>query len=198
MGPRPEGWADHFFVGEVQWRCEFALRAFGEMGRAHAEHPRNHALLALAHVLVLFAGNVAKLLTASDKDPAKVRARAKRLCGHLGLTDLDFAPIMRARNFFEHFDERMDRYLGDHEGLLAYRHVLDHAPDKVTLDDQRVLVPSFLQFLNTSTLELTLYDETFQLGEIVKLVQRIQDTAASWLARVTGESVPRVEPEPSG
>lgn len=185
-GPRPPDYADVFYIGELYIQCEYALRAFGEMQQAYGRDQRHPSLLPLAHVLLVFAGNVAKLLTAPKSASPKVRARAKRLRETLGLVDLGFEDIRMARNFFEHFDERIDRYLEKHNGLLGSRLVLDHFPDEVKFDDGRTFKPSYLQFLNTATLELGLYDQQFRLSDIVKKIETVQKAAKAWLAERTG------------
>lgn len=180
IGDKPADFADTFFIYELEFQCEFGLRSFGEMQRAYATDTQHPALIALAHSLLVFAGNVGKILEAPGNASPRVRARAKRLRKTLGLEDANFDQIRRARNFFEHFDERIDRYVGNHKGLLIHRRVQDHCPTSVELDDGRVLAPSFLQFFNTTTLELILYDQRFQLSEIVKLLEVVQAKAENW------------------
>lgn len=179
-GSKPANFADGFFIGEIEFQCEFGVRAFGEMQQAYANDVKHPALLALAYVLLVFAGNVGKILGASKDASKKTRARGKRLRETLGLQDADFENIRQARNFFEHFDERIEKYVGSHKGLLIDRRVLDHYPNTVELDDGRSFEPSFLQLLNTNTLDLTLYDQQFHIPEIVKQLQAIQAKAKAW------------------
>jgi len=155
------------------------------MQQAHAKDPKHPSLLPLAHTLLVFAGNVAKILTATKKASPKVRARAKRIRETLGLTAMDFGDIRIARNFFEHFDERIDRYLDKHKGFLGHRLVLDHFPNEVQLDDGRTFKPSYLQFLNTTSLELQLYDQQFRLNDILKKIETVQKAVKAWLAERT-------------
>lgn len=185
---KPLGWSDHFYIFEMDRQCEFALCSFGEMQHAYGQDPRNPSLLALAHALLVFAGNVAKIVTTSKDSGVSARARAKRIRYLLGMENQDFSEIRKARNFFEHFDERMDRYLGNHEGLLMSYLILDHAPALIQFDDGREHAPSYLQFLNTATLELTLYNERFVLGTIVEQIQNIQTAARAWLAQHTTQA----------
>lgn len=184
-GPRPPDYADVFYVSELDVQCEYALRSFGEMQQAYAKDPKHSSILPLAHVLLVFAGNVAKILTAPKDASQKVRARAKRIRETLGLTDMDFGDIRIARNFFEHFDERIDRYLDKHKGFLGHRLILDHFPEEVQLDDGRTFKPSYLQFLNTTSLELQLYDQQFQLNDILRKIESVQKAAEAWLAERT-------------
>lgn len=185
-GPRPPDYADVFYIGELNTQCEYALRAFGEMQQAYGKDQKHPSLLPLAHVLLVFAGNIAKVLTAPKDASPKVRARAKRLRETLGLAEVDFEDIRIARNFFEHFDERIDRYLEKRNGFLGSRLVLDHFPEEVHLDDGRKFKPFYLQFLNTASLELRLYDQQFRLSDILKKVETVQKAAKVWLAEHTG------------
>ena len=152
------------------------------MQQACAKDPKPPSLLPLAHVLLVFAGNVAKVLTAPKDASPKVRARAKRFREAPGLIDMDFEQVRIASNFFEHFEERIDRYLEKHRGFLGSRLVLDHFPEEVGLDGGRTFKPSFLQFLNTASLELTLYDQQFRLNEILSKIKILQK-ALRWCGR---------------
>ena len=179
-GDQPIEVVDTFFIGELEFQSDFGLRAFGEMQQAYKNNKENPSLIALAHILLVFANNVGKILRPSKNAATAAIARAQRLSKTLGLEDADFEEIRLARNYFEHFDERIERYIGSHEGLLIQRKVLDHYPESVELDDGRTFTPSFLQLLNTTTLELTLYDQRFDIGEIVKQLQLIQTKAKEW------------------
>jgi hypothetical protein len=181
----PADAGDLFYLREIEVQCEFRIRSFGQMQEVFASHPQHPSLLALSHTLLVFAGNVVKLLTATSESTSKTKARAKRLRDLLGFNVADFNEIRRARNFFEHFDERIDRYLFKQDGLLVHRMVLDHEPEKITLDDGRKFLPKYLQFLNTHTLELILYGERFPLSKIVRLLEKIQSKAQSHLEETT-------------
>ena len=159
------------------------------MQQAYTGDKRHPTILALAHVLLVFAGNASKILGAPPSKSPKARARAARLRAALSLQDVKFDDIARARNYFEHFDERMERYIGNHgDGLLMQRGVEDHLPETVQLDDGRTFRPAFLQFLNTATLELILYDEKFVLKDILATLQRIQLAAKQWEEAKSGRA----------
>ena len=177
-GPRPADFADTMYLREVELQCEFAHRSFGQMQEVFATNPKHASLLALAHVLLIFAGNVAKLLTCSKDSPLKTKDRSARLRKTLGFKTEDFSTIWRARNFLEHFDERLDKYL-EGGGLLIHRLIVDHEPSSVALDDGRIFTPNFMQLLNTTTWEVNLYGERFSLPEILKLLEMVQASAQS-------------------
>ncbi|WP_211466861.1 hypothetical protein [Collimonas silvisoli] len=161
------------YLNEIEIQCEFAHRSFGQMQEIFANNPKHPSLLALAHMLLVFAGNVAKLLTSSDS-ARKTRTRAARLREALGVKTEDFSTIRRARNFFEHFDERLDKCIGETGGLVVHRLIDDHEPTSITLDDGQSFTPKFMQLLNTSTWELSLYDEHFSLPDVLRLLQEVQ------------------------
>ena len=181
-GPRPPDWGDALYIGELDIQCEYALRAVGEMQQAYRGDPKHASLLPLAHVLLVFAANVAKMLTPPKEGSPRARARAKRLREALGVSDAGFSGIRTARNFFEHYDERLDRCLQRHDGFLGDRLILDHFPEEVQLEDGRKFKPSYLQFLNTETLELRLYDQQFFLRDVIKTIEDVQSAAKRWLA----------------
>lgn len=175
-GPLPADFADSMYLKEVELQCEFAHRSFGQMQEVFATNPKHASLLALAHMLLVFAGNVAKLLTCSKDSLAKTKDRAARLRKALGCKAEDFSTIRRARNFFEHFDEKLDKHIM-HGGLLIHRLIVDHEPSSITLDDGRNFTPTFMQLLNTTTWEVNLYGERFSLPEVLQLLESIQAKA---------------------
>ena len=188
-GEAPIDFYDHFFIDELEFQSDFGLRAFGEMQQAYKANNQDPTLIALAHVLLVFANNVGKILSPSKNASRKAHARAKRLTETLGLQEVDFEQIRHARNYFEHFDERIERYIDSHNGLLIYRKVLDHHPTAVELDDGRTFAPHFLQFLNTTSLALTLYDQKFDVSEIVKQLQSVQTKIKEWRESQTPREV---------
>ena len=173
-GPRPTDFADSLYLNEVELQCEFAHRSFGQMQEVFATNPKHPSLLALAHMLLVFAGNVSKLLTSSKDSAPKTTARATRLRAALGVKAEEFSTVRRARNFFEHFDERLDKCIGGSDGLVIHRLIQDHEPNEITLDDGRTFEPKFMQLLNTTTWGVNLYGERFSLPEVLHLLQAVQ------------------------
>lgn len=163
VGPKPDDFGDCFYLREIDLQCEFARRSFGQMQEVFASDRRSPSLLALAHTLLIFAGNVAKLLSASDSAPPKSKKRAARLCKLLGLKDAPLRDVRQARNYLEHFDERMDRFIGSTKGLLIHRIVLEDAPLVMSLDDGREFSPTYLQLLTTKNMQLNFYGQVFSL-----------------------------------
>ena len=176
VGPPPADYADTMYFREVELQCEFAHRSFGQMQEIFATNPKNALLLALAHMLLVFAGNVAKLLTSSKDSSLKTKNRSARLRKSLGFKAEDFSTIRRARNFLEHFDERLDKHM-ERGGLLIHRLVVDHEPSSIALDDGRIFTPTFMQLLNTTTWEVSLYGERFLLPEVLQLLESVQRSA---------------------
>jgi hypothetical protein len=179
-GLKPADFADMFYLREIELQCEFAHRSFGQMQEVFTTDPKHPSLLALAHMVLVFAGNVAKLLTSNSPTP-KTKTRATRLREVLGVKNNDFLTIRQARNFFEHFDERMDKHIGGTNGLIIHRLIQDHEPKEITMDDGRIFEPKFMQLLNTTTWEVCLYGERYSLLEVLRLLQSVQSSAQSVL-----------------
>lgn len=143
-----------------------------------AKAPTSIGLQAMAHSILVFAGNVAKILSASRKGTEEQKRRALRLQRLLKCEEHDFSAVINARNYLEHFDERIERHLhGDHDGILLHRIVSDSTSEFFTLDGGDKLKAKYLQHLNTSTLELTMAGETIQLGLVVEQVVAIKAKA---------------------
>lgn len=177
-GDKPDDFADMHFIYEIAVQCESAMRCFGEIEQRAASRSTHGSALAFAHMLLVFAGNVVKLLQPPGKAHRRMHRRADRLRAALGVAPAELVAIRRARNYLEHFDERMDEFLDTHkQGLLAGRVVDFQYPTEVQLDDGRKFRPAFMQFLNLSNGELTLYDRTVPLAPIAALMSRLQQSA---------------------
>jgi hypothetical protein len=162
-------------------QCDFVIRAYGEMRQLHQANAKNPSLLALAHAMLVFAGNAAKLLSAPKGAPMQVKARAVRLRSTLGLANLDLSQIANTRNYLEHFDERIERYLQVPGGIVFHRLIEDHEPLEVTLDDGRTtLKPRILQLLNSFDWYLSLHGDRIHLAKVVSLLEQIQASVHTW------------------
>lgn len=186
VGERPENSLDSFFLTEIETQCEFAHRSFGQMQEVAQEHPKSPSLLALAHMVLVFGGNVAKILSPSASAPSFSKRRARRLTQALGLSTISFDSIRQARNYVEHFDERMHRFLllpgtAGVRQVTIHRAVLDHEPTEVTVDGkgEAPFATQFLQLLNTSKWELIFFGERFNIPEIVTLLDGIKSQVAN-------------------
>jgi hypothetical protein len=182
--PTPEGFGDNFFVYEIALQGTFAENAFNHLRQASEGEPTDVGLLAIAHSVLVFAGNVAKLLAKPKRGLAESRERrASRLQTILECNENEFSEIVLARNYVEHFDERMHRFLDEHHnGILLHRIVGSSPLARVKLDDGREMDARCLQHLNTHTLELTMYGETIRLSDVVEQTQKLRFKAEAWMA----------------
>lgn len=121
-GPKPENFGDGFFISEIQTQCRFVEIYAAMMNEIYDLSPTNVGLQAAAHSILVAASNVAKILSEPKKGSEKRKKRAIRLQQLLNCTEYDFSAIVNARNYLEHFDERIDRYLEEGgPGGLAHR-----------------------------------------------------------------------------
>jgi hypothetical protein len=170
---KPANYADFIYFKEIDLQCEFALQSFMQMKDIVVNDPRNSSLLALTHMLLVFAGNVVKILTINKDSNSRKKARATRLRLKLDIDGLDFSKILSARNFFEHFDEKLDKYIGGRPGAVIHRLIDDREPDEFTLGGN-TFKPNYMQFLNTTTWVVTLYGDSFHLLEVIQVLEEIQ------------------------
>jgi len=151
-GPPPADAYDVFYLRELELQCEFALRALDEIKQRIAQGSRDHAILAFAHMFLVFAANASKLLFSERGASAISTTRASRLRDLLSVTD---EPMPRtARNYLEHFDERLDQFLRHRPtraGIVIHRLVVDTPPTEVQVDEGRAFKPWFLQFWTVSS-----------------------------------------------
>lgn len=113
------------------------------------------------------------------------------------MEEVDFSFFRAARNYFEHFDERLDEYLQKTSISVVKQMVDDKDINKLTSDDGREFQPTFFKFFNTSTMQLTLYDKTYPLSDVLELMQRIKDSSENWYFQKTGFHSPYHVDDPS-
>jgi hypothetical protein len=191
-GPRPPHTADFIYFGELALQCKFALSAYGEIRALVESGSTSLAILAYCHMMLVFAGNAAKLILHSSKSGHRAKARAQRLRRRLSLTGTERPEFVAARNYLEHFDERMDRFLSSHQGLLAHRLVAPVVDSEVTLDDGRTFRAAYLQAFETSTLTFHLYDHSVSLPALATFLQSLEQSASEQesLEVASGQSAP--------
>lgn len=183
-GTKPEDFGDNFFISEIETQCWFVEGSFAHMQSVFAEAPTSVGLQAIAHSILVFASNVAKLLSEPKKGSENRKRRAIRLQQLLNCTEYDFSATVAARNYLEHFDERMDRYLDrskqDEPGMLAHRLVHAEIDEFMTLEGWGTLKARYLQHLNTTTLEFTMVDKKILLGPVIQQSMEIGAKAKAW------------------
>jgi hypothetical protein len=183
--------ADPFFLEEIDLQCEFAIRCFGEIATRIENGNRDKVLLAFCHMLLVFAGNVAKILFPLPRAPKERQQRAERLRAALQVDGSSPLSSVEARNYLEHFDERMDRFIGSTEGVLVHRLVAAEEAPEIEIENERKLPASYLQFLNTTTLEFVLFDRRVELkplyDELLRLQQNAREAEGKWPDARKGE-----------
>lgn len=185
-GTPPTEAFDHFFLVEIESQAAYGEASFGELLNHISEGSRDKMLLCFSQMLLVFAANTAKILFPPRTAREARRERAKRLREALKVVEDSPVRSQVARNYVEHFDERIERYLEIERknGVVTHRLVVDERPEKIELDDGRVLQLRPLQLLNVSTLELTLYDETIALRPIAEELRTIRSRANTLMREV--------------
>ena len=149
-----------------------------------SSQPQSPALLGLSHALLVFAANVGKLLEPNPSAPLAMRRRSTRLRELVQAHNVDFGQIRAARNYVEHFDERMHKFT-QQIGKAVVRTVTIH---RIITDDEledavaegkgpEPFKTRALQHLNTTTWQLNFYGSRFAIQDIVSLLGTIQKSA---------------------
>ena len=183
-GKPPDDAADFWFLNEISLQCQFALASFGEIQSRIANGSNDDSMLAFAHMLLSFGASATKVLFPATNANNTAKNRASRLRNKLGLPNVAPAQLVDARNYFEHFDERMDRFLFGHGGLLIHRLISAEIANEVEVSPGVILRPKYLQFLNTSTIELTLYDQVINLKELAENISAIHVSVTKTLNEI--------------
>lgn len=180
-GPKPENFGDSFFIQEIQTQCMFVEIYFATMNEIFETNPTSIGLMAPAHGILVAASNVAKILSEPKKGLEKRKRRAVRLQQLLNCTEYDFSAIVDARNYLEHFDERIDRYLEiSQPGAMTLRLVGKETHEFADVEGWGKMKLRYLQHLNTETLELTMMDEKINLGRVIQQSLEIGMKAKTW------------------
>lgn len=146
------------YIQEALCQIDFAKRSYKEFEQALLVDDTVEVFYRLHH-FIIHVTNIDKLL---DTKPSSHRARL--LERHLSLKDIDLKLIRRLRNHLEHFDERLDVWVENHEGHAFFdMNIITGAkgfPDKI-----------FLRALDEYTFKF--YGEDFPLKPIFESIEKL-------------------------
>ena len=147
-----------FYVREAIHQLEYAKHSYAEFKKA--EHLNDtFSVFYNIHHFIIHITNVNKLF-----DPKVSASREAVLKGKVDLADLDLKLIRRLRNHLEHFDERLDTWIKNHDGHAFFdNNIITGAkgfPEKV-----------FLRALDGDVFKF--YGEAFPLTPIFETVEKL-------------------------
>ncbi len=174
--PAPASAGNHFYFEEIALQAEFGLRAYGEIRDRIDRGDKDLSSFAFCQLLLGSAAIVSKILFPSSTRGA-AKSRGQRLRSALAVGGDTLVSARRARNYVEHFDERLDEHLFGRDGVLIHRVVIETWESVATLDDGRVLSARAIQALEISTRTLVLLDERLSLDQLASDLTRIRDAA---------------------
>jgi hypothetical protein len=131
-----EEWHLGIYLMEVERQCKFLLLATDEIERGLKGNEYNHTWYAIQNFLVA-AGNISKLLW-----PPKggLKKRGEEIRTRLGIKDESVLNDRSLRNHFEHFDERLDKWVAlskKHEYVDGFIHKASAVDEIDAIDRQR-------------------------------------------------------------
>lgn len=170
----------YFYVQEIEWQCETALAAFDVLPDTDPT-----ALSAVdADIVyraiqsgVAAAANISKLLW-SEKNSA----RADDLKVLLAVSDDSPISSRALRNHFEHFDERLDKWVDEHATTASFvnRNVQPMSEGLKDLVDSGWVLHHFDPVIRVAYFR----GEPFPLRPLAAELQRILDTCRSFYSDV--------------
>ena len=152
---------------EVKFQCEVTLHAFDELDRCFERVDRTLAVRVFTniHAILSAAAAISRLLF-SDRNPEAAQ-RSRALRDALGIQEDSILRARGMRNHFEHFDERLDKWLP----RTADGSVIDMVASTERVDDTG---PRYtLRMFNISTFEITFADETLALRPLVEAIRSL-------------------------
>jgi len=129
------------------------------------------------------AANVSRLLFPSSRARPAIE-RAERLRAALNLDDTSLITSRAARNYLEHFDERLDKYLFGQHGILVDQLIVERWEPNMELDDGTRLPAAGMRVLEMSTCTFILFDEHVPLKPLAEELERIHTSAKARLTEL--------------
>lgn len=146
------------YIQEALCQIDFAKRSYSEFEEALRGSETLSVFYKLHH-FIIHATNVDKLLDCKSSEQ-----RARLLDTHVDLQHIDLKSIRRLRNHLEHFDERLDVWVEDHDGHAFFdMNIVTGTkgfPDK-----------AFLRALDGNTFKF--YGEDFPLKPILESLEAL-------------------------
>jgi hypothetical protein len=162
------------FDSEAEYLAAVAAHRarWAEYGRRQRE--TSERLWLNAHVLVVTAANISKLLWGSCSKRATERKALREL---LGVTDHSPFKDRTTRNHFEHFDERVEDWYTASENRPA-RIFIDHAVGPVAemVDPPPARIEVFRHY-DPETGQLTFWGDVLSVPELTADAERLLSTA---------------------
>ncbi len=169
------------FMREVEHQCKFAILAFVDirnaLGRSNVDADR---VFLSAHAFLVAVGNVSKLLWPTRTGD---QARGEQLREKLGVSEASIIQSRRFRNYFEHFDESLDKWARSSE----HKNFVDSNIASVGGSGTR----DIMRNLDPDSLTLTFHGDSYELPRIAEELKPIQKAAEREVARFHRRFLPR-------
>ena len=168
---------DRFYLAELVLQAEFALRAYGEIEQ-RSSGSASIVVFAFIQLMLGCAANVSKLLFPTDRATQETRERCLRLRAKLSVDQDSPLADRTARNYVDHFDEKLDEHLGRTGGVLTHRLVLQGtATPTIRLDDGSEHQAKHLQLFEAPSRTLVLSGHRLELGPLADAIVALQRAA---------------------
>jgi hypothetical protein len=153
------------FLGEIEWQSAIALEAMSRLRQSITTPDLSFFYI---QAFLVAAANVSKLLWTTAN-----ATRGDELRKLLNVTDDSPIASKTLRNHFEHFDERIERWVKQ-----STRH---NFIDRNVFSGGRGIVGAeeidILRNLNSATLTITFWGETYNLPQVEEALKKVHDLA---------------------
>ena len=191
----PDDWALQAYMRELVEQGEAADLAAAEFNAAmNSAQPVVRAYAAIQSILAAGA-MVSKLLwptpadqnidctPLSDEDEharQRTLARGKRLRTELKIKSIPILESRQVRNAFEHFDERLDRYLLDQGSRFIGDRNIGPKGQIVQIGGK---LPPFLRHIDPQAGTVSVLDEEVDYRELSRAIADVSARASEWLGQ---------------
>jgi len=160
------------FYREIERQCKFALIASEDIQKSLMSNFNDKDRLWYSLQTFLIAvGNISKILWPPNK---KYTNRGQDLLQKIGIDDNSFIKTRDFRNYFEHFDERLEDWARQSKS----RNFVDSNIGSITNAITGIDPKDFIRNFDPNTFELTFRGDLYQLNPVINEIKEIMKAMA--------------------
>lgn len=168
---------DRIFYQEIVDQIKFALIAIEDLNNEIQQRKNGNAdrFWYSIQSFLIAIGNISKILYPSPTSPKMNLDRGNRLRKALDLPEESILSDKRIRNCFEHYDEKLDKFLESNNGIYISKAITDDG--RININGKATLPCVRMYTLSTKIISFNGVNYNMQdvLTEIIKLKEIIKN-----------------------
>jgi hypothetical protein len=155
------------FLYEIARQCRFCLTAYEDLNQVLRQRNTGDRLWYSIQSFLIASGNISKLLFGTTTQSRDQRADLRR---SLGVDDSSPLNDRAARNYFEHFDERLERWFNDSTRYNFVDSSVSPLQQFGGVDEH-----DFIRNLDPGRMAITFYGDECLMIPIVEAVKQLRE-----------------------